>query len=180
MKKVLAAVSLAMCLIAGCSGMQIREAGSVADEEYLKDTIGGAAVIFKSMDESLFNYNIMVLKNLLKNNSKIRPAERETRMKNLETAKYAPDTYFYFEIRHIKPYNFGNGVTITFIDSAGKTLIDELMYDSGMYGDGINSYICIVKSKKAVTRNNFKEGELPVIFTAEFLKQKKQYFIFPE
>lgn len=180
MRNLLAAVILAMSLIAGCSGMQIREAGSVSDEKYLEDTIGGAAVIFKSMDESLFNYNILILKNMLKNNSTIRPAERETRMKKLENAKYAPDTYFYFEIRHIKPYNFGNGVTITFIDSAGITLIDELMYDSGMYSDGINSYICIVKSKKAVNRSNFKEGELPAIFTAEFLKQKKQYFIFPE
>jgi hypothetical protein len=180
MKKSAIALSLLLIILAGCSGMQIREEGGISDEKYLYDTIGKSVIIFKSMDETLFRYNIRVMKELLNNNRDIRPAERETRMKALENAVYSPDTFFFFEIRHIKPYKLSSSVTIKLADSAGANLIADIMYDSGTYGDGVNSYICIVKSKKAVVKDNFKEGELPVVFTAEFLKQKKQYRIFPE
>lgn len=180
MKKLAGTISLFLIILAGCSGIQIKDEGGVSDEKYLYDTIGKSVIIFKSMDETLFNYNIRIMKGLINNNRDIRPAERETRLKALESAVYSSDTYFFFEIRHIRPYKLSSSVTIKFTDSAGANLIADLMYDSGTYGDGVNSYICIIKSKKALVKNNFKEGELPVIFTAEFLKQKKQYLIYPQ
>lgn len=201
-KKIIICIALLVISTIGCSGLQIKETGGTADKKYIDETLGKSVFIFKCMDKSFYNYNIQLLKMSLNKSSAnkqdenvkasgsafiVRVGDTQTKkhdknyeIKKLDSIKYGENTLFYFEIRHLKNYKLIDSVKISLEDSAGMSLVEDIIYMDGQFSDGVYNYGSIIKLKKAMIKENFKDGQLPVVFTAEFLKQKKRYNILPE
>jgi len=179
MKKYSAGIIFVMVFLAACAGPQIKESGSRADDQYLQEMLGTHFYLFKSLDESLFNYNKNNIKFSLKNDKVLRQIEKENIVRKLDSFKYSDNTIFMFEVRHVKPYQIEKTAIISMKDSSGHDVIADVFHVNGQYADGVYFHLWLISLKKPVTKEFYPANELPLIFSADFLKQKKIYNIQP-